>query len=140
VYLVDKDKFYSSATPDELEQDLNEEDLNGEDGHRIVQAKIRSCKTTLARCVPILSSAGALQSQFNWLIGGDISHLVEENLEQEIRNLELYLRNEEQEAVINELNEMNEMAGTFFPQSVEQFRMVGVLRAADVFWNTGERK
>lgn len=140
VYLVDKDKFYSAATADELARDIAEAELDTEDGHRIVQAKIRNCKTSLVSCVPILASAGALRSQFNWLIGGDVSHIVHQNLEQELKNLELYLRNEEQDVVIRELDEMKEMGETYYPQSVEQFRMAGVLRAADIFWNSAEKK
>lgn len=41
VYLVSKAKFHSVATPEELSADMEPHILDSEDGHRIVQAKIR---------------------------------------------------------------------------------------------------
>ncbi len=41
VYLVNKTKYHSTATQEELAGDLEEELTNTEDGHRILQAKIR---------------------------------------------------------------------------------------------------
>jgi hypothetical protein len=40
-YMVDPKKFASTATEDELAQDLTEEDLGTEETHRILQCKIR---------------------------------------------------------------------------------------------------
>jgi hypothetical protein len=40
-YMVDPKKFASTATEDELAQELTEEDLGTEDIHRILQCKIR---------------------------------------------------------------------------------------------------
>ncbi len=41
VYLVSKQKFHSVASEEELGCDLEPEHLNTEDGHRVIQAKIR---------------------------------------------------------------------------------------------------
>jgi hypothetical protein len=40
-YMVDPKKFASTATEDELAQELTEEDLGTEETHRILQCKIR---------------------------------------------------------------------------------------------------
>ena len=40
-YMVDSNRFYSSATKDELAQELTEEDLGDEETYRILQHKVR---------------------------------------------------------------------------------------------------
>jgi hypothetical protein len=39
--MVDSNRFYSSATKDELAQELTEEDLGDEETYRILQHKVR---------------------------------------------------------------------------------------------------
>jgi hypothetical protein len=52
----------------------------------------RTAKCCLRDAVPILKAYGALKSQFDWLVDGSVSHLINENLPRELQNLELYLR------------------------------------------------
>jgi hypothetical protein len=52
----------------------------------------RNCKTTLRDCVPVLGNFKALKAQFDWIVDGEVSHLVKKNLGSELRNLEMYLR------------------------------------------------
>jgi len=85
--------------------------------------------------VPILTSFDVLHHQFNWLIDGEVLHVIEENLVPEIRDMELYLRSEGQEAVIKELDDACKINATFYPDSGDLFKLIGVMRAADIFWN-----
>jgi len=53
----------------------------------------------------------------------------------------LYIfRHEGQGTVIEELDNMGNMGEIFHPLSVSQYKMAGVFRAADIFWNTAEKK
>lgn len=61
--------------------------------------------------------------------------MIEENLEPEIRDMELYLRSEGQEAVIKELDDACKIRDTFYSESGDLFKLIGVLRADDIFWN-----
>jgi hypothetical protein len=66
--------------------------LTGKNRKKTLIIFFRKCTTSLKSCVPTLASYDALKDQFNWLIDGEITHLVEENLLPEIANMELYLR------------------------------------------------
>ncbi len=54
----------------------------------------RSCSptTTLKECVPLLCSYETLKKQFDWLIDGEVAHLIEANLRPELRTMETFLR------------------------------------------------
>ena len=53
----------------------------------------RECRATLKEAVPLLTTYEALKTHFDWLsLGKGISHITEENLGEQLKNLELYLR------------------------------------------------
>jgi len=53
----------------------------------------------------------------------------------ELQDLEMYLRQEGRKDVIEELDETIKMCDTFYSASGVLFKLVGVLRAADIFWS-----
>jgi hypothetical protein len=86
--------------------------------------------------VPALANIDTLRLHFNWLCDGGISHLVQENLVREIDNMELYLRSEGRADVVKELDEWCTDCDTYYAaESGQLYKLVGVLRAADMFWN-----
>lgn len=89
--------------------------------------------------MPVLTSSTALHSHFNWLIDGDIKHLIEKNLSGELSNLELYLRSEGRVAVLKELEESAMKGDTLYSEAGSLFKLIGVLRAADIFWNEANK-
>ena len=93
------------------------------------------CTTSLKTGVPALTTYEALRSQFNWLVDGEVSHLIEQNLVPELENMEMYLREEGRADVIRELDDSAVEGETYYSESGELYKLVGVLRAADMFWN-----
>ena len=83
--------------------------------------------------VPALANMDTLRHHFNWLCDGQISHTVTENLGNEIDNLEAFLRHQGRADVVKELNEWSADCDTYY--SGEVYKLVGILRAADMFWN-----
>jgi hypothetical protein len=55
-------------------------------------AIFRTSKATLKETVPELATFDALKAHFDWLVDGQISLIVQKNLGNELKNLELYLR------------------------------------------------
>jgi hypothetical protein len=53
---------------------------------------IRTSTTTLKEAVPEIGSYSLLKAQFDWLIDGQVSHLVQYNLGRELKNMEMFLR------------------------------------------------
>lgn len=136
-YCVDSAKFYSSATQEELAREIKLEDLPLDEAHKTLQCKIRDCTTSLKEAVPLLTTYEPLKMQFNWLTNGDgISALVEENLGKHLNYLELYLRHENRSDCIKELEVMKD-AGR--DRSGDLYKLVGVLRATDIFFNPEKR-
>ncbi len=52
----------------------------------------RTATEKLIDVVPQLGSYAVLKQHFEWLIDGQVYHLVEKNLGNEIQNMELFLR------------------------------------------------
>ena len=48
--------------------------------------------STLTTFVQSLGSYESLKKQFDWLIDGEVAHLVHDNLRRELKNMELFLR------------------------------------------------
>jgi hypothetical protein len=48
-------------------------------------------------------------------------------------------RVESREEVLQELRSMAEMGSNFYSSSGDLHRLAGVLRAADIFWNTSKK-
>jgi hypothetical protein len=76
-----------------------------------------------------------LRLHFNWLIDGEVTHLVQEGLGHEINNIELYLRGEGRADVLKELDDYARDCATFYSESGSLYQMIGILRGADIFWN-----
>jgi hypothetical protein len=92
--------------------------------------------TLLKIGVPALACFDTLRLHFNWLCDGGITHLVSENLVREIDNMELYLRDENHANVVKEMDEWSSDCDTYYAgQTGQLYKLVGVLRGADIFWN-----
>jgi hypothetical protein len=52
----------------------------------------RTSITSLKASVPMLTNYTALKRQFDWLIDGEVTPAVSENLRPELKNMELFLR------------------------------------------------
>lgn len=52
----------------------------------------RTSKSPLKDSVPIIGSYSTLKAHFDWLVDGEVSHLVQRNLGVELKNLEMFLR------------------------------------------------
>ena len=96
----------------------------------------RTYTTLLTAEVPALANIDTLRHHFNWLCDGQISHTVTENLGHEIDNLEMFLRHQGRADVVKELSEWSADCDTYYSaHSGDLYKLVGVLRAADMFWN-----
>jgi hypothetical protein len=50
-----------------------------------------------------------------------------------------FFRHEDRYECIQEMKEMEDMGTTFYKESGNLFKLAGVLRAADIFWNVEKR-
>ena len=64
--------------------------------------------------------------------------LIEQRLQQELENLETYLRHAGKPAVIELMDNGATEAKEFYDLSGDTFKWVTVLRAAEVHWNTND--
>ena len=92
-------------------------------------------KTSLEELVPMLTNYTGLKNQFDWLLDGQIESLVSYNLKKELPLMERFLRNQRNEEVNEELRISENEANANYSGSPDMFKWVGVLRAADIFWN-----
>ena len=92
-------------------------------------------KTSLDELVPMLTNYTSLKNQFDWLLDGQIESLVSYNLKKELPLMERFLRNQGNEEVNEEFRISENEAIANYSGSPDMFKWVGVLRAADIFWN-----
>jgi len=92
-------------------------------------------KTRLEDLVPMLTNYTGLKNQFDWLLDGQIESLVSYNLKKELPLMERILRNQGNEEVNEEFRISENEANANYSGSPDMFKWVGVLRAADIFWN-----
>jgi len=92
----------------------------------------------LSISAPNLQNYEDLEMQFEWLCGGSIVSLVEKNLSIELKHLERYLESLGREDILVIMQEFKSGCEEQFDNSGSTYRWVGILRAAEELWKTGE--
>ncbi len=87
---------------------------------------------------PHLKNFEQLEKHFEWLVDGNISHLINKNLSKELRYLEMYLLHNNHQEVTSTIQRAALDSQELYYESGDTFYWVGILRAAEMMWKTTE--
>lgn len=99
---------------------------------------LRTVAAQLATVAPHLKNFEQLEKHFEWLVDGNISHLINKNLSKELRYLEMYLLHNNHQEVTSTIQRAALDSQELYYESGDTFYWVGILRAAEMMWKTTE--